>query len=167
MQSVFYSIVLILLLLCGVLMLMREKSHSRVNPFPQASPKLNFSDSDEREDYFAKLIAKITPDYYWRVSHEYVDFAYATIKQMRIDELSANRELFNAQRRCSDLNSAIYRYYDNLRKRCAEGEKVPFADIEVLNLRQCFDEFSHHAYPELVALVWPHYQRPEVDLANV
>ncbi|HKM95198.1 MAG TPA: RNA helicase [Buttiauxella sp.] len=167
MQSVFYSIVLILLLLCGILVLMREKSHSTVNPIPQASPKLNLSDIDEREDYFAKLISKITPDYYWRVSHEYVDFAYTTIKHMSIDELSANRELFNAQRRCSDLNSAIYRYYDNLRKRCAEGEKVPFADIEVLNLRQCFNEFSHHAYPELVALVWPHYQCPEVDLANV
>ena len=167
MQSIFYSIVLILLLLCGILVLMREKSHSTVNPIPQASPKLNFSDSDEREDYFAKLISKITPDYYWRVSHEYVDFAYTTIKHMSIDELSANRELFNTQRRCSDLNSAIYRYYDNLRKRCAEGEKVPFADIEVLNLRQCFDEFSQHAYPELVALVWPHYQRPEVDLVNV
>ncbi|HKN02859.1 MAG TPA: RNA helicase [Buttiauxella sp.] len=167
MQSVFYSIVLILLLLCGILVLMRGKSHSTVNPIPQAFPKLNFSDSDEREDYFAKLISKITPDYYWRVSHEYVDFAYTTIKHLSIDELSANRELFNAQRRCSDLNSAIYRYYDNLRKRCAEGEKVPFADIEVLNLRQCFDEFSHHAYPELVALVWPHYRCPEVDMANV
>ncbi|AYN27614.1 putative ATP-dependent RNA helicase-like protein [Buttiauxella ferragutiae ATCC 51602] len=167
MQSVFYSIVLILLLLCGVLMLMREKSHSSVNPIPQASPKLNFSQSDEHEDYFAKLISKITPDYYWRVSHEYADFNHATIKRMSIDMLSADPKLFSAQRRCSDLNSAIYRYYDNLRKRCTEGEKVSFADIEVLNLRQCFDEFSQDAYPALVALVWPHYQRPEVSLHNV
>lgn len=167
MQSVFYSIVLILLLLCIVLVLMRGITHPKVKLTYQASPKLNLEESDEREDYFTKLISKITPGYYWRVSHEYVDFNHATIKRMSIDELSANPELFNAQRRCSDLNSAIYRYYDNLRKRCTEGEKVPFADIEVLNLRQCFDEFSHDAYPALVALVWPHYSRPEVELANM
>lgn len=167
MQSVFYSIVLILLLLCVVLILMREIVHPKLKLSPQASPKLNLMESDECEDYFAKLISKITPDYYWRVSHEYVDFNHATIKRMSIDELSTNPELFNAQRRCSDLNSAIYRYYDNLRKRCTEGEKVPFADIEVLNLSQCFNEFSHDAYPTLVALVWPHYCRPEVDLVNV
>lgn len=167
MQSVFYSIVLILLLLCVVLILMREMSRPKVKLAALVSPKLNLSESDEREDYFAKLMSKITPDYYWRVSHEYVDFNHATIKRMRIEELSAAPALFNAQRRCSDLHSAIYRYYDNLRKRCADGEKVPFADIEVLNLRQCYDEFSHDAYPALVALVWPHYQRPEVDIANV
>jgi len=33
----------------------------------------------------------------------------------------------------------------------------------VLNLRQCFREFSLEAYPTLVALVWPEYQRPDVD----
>ncbi|MEW7313570.1 ESA_00282 family adhesion-associated protein [Buttiauxella gaviniae] len=167
MQSVFYSIVLILLLLCVVLILMREMSRPKVKLAALVSPKLNLSESDEREDYFAKLMSKVTPGYYWRVSHEYVDFNHATIKRMRIEELSADPALFNAQRRCSDLHSAIYRYYDNLRKRCADGEKVPFADIEVLNLRQCYDEFSHDAYPALVALVWPHYQRPEVDIANV
>lgn len=167
MQSVFYSIVLILLLLCVVLVLMREISHPKVKLTPGNVPKLNLSEIDEREDYFAKLMSKITPDYYWRVSHEYVDFNHATIKRMRIDELSADLALFNAQRRCSDLHSAIYRYYENLRKRCSEGETVPFADIEVLNLRQCFDEFSHDAYPALVALVWPHLQRPEVYLENV
>jgi hypothetical protein len=167
MQSVIYSIVLILLLLSAVLMLMREVFHPKVKSTPAVIPKLNLTESDEREDYFAKLMSKITPDYYWRVSHEYVDFNYATIKRMHIEELSADPALFGAQRRCSDLHSAIYRYYDNLRKRCAEGEKVPFADIEVLNLRQCFDEFSHDAYPALVALVWPRYQRPEVDLVNV
>jgi hypothetical protein len=75
--------------------------------------------------------------------------------------------LFNAQRRCSDLNSAVYKYYDNIKKRCAEGERVSLCDIEVLNLRQCFDELSLEAYPHLVAVVWPHYQRPEVELDNV
>jgi hypothetical protein len=37
----------------------------------------------------------------------------------------------------------------------------------VLNLRQCFREFSLEAYPELVVLVWPEYERPVVDPATV
>lgn len=167
MSSVIFTIILFLLPLFAVLVLMRSAIQPKVKIVTPSSPKLNLSETDEREDYFAKLMLKITPEYYWRVSHEYVDFAHATIKRMSVDELSADPTLFSAQRRCSDLNSAIYRYYDNLRKRCSEGEKVPFADIEVLNLRQCFDEFSHDAYPTLVALVWPHYQRPEVCLTNV
>ena len=68
--------------------------------------------------------------------------------------------LFDAQRRCCDLNSAVYTYYDNIKMRCLSGEKVPHADLDVLNLRQCFREFSLEAYPALVALVWPEYQRP-------
>ncbi len=71
--------------------------------------------------------------------------------------------LFDAQRRCSDLNSAVYKYYDNIKKRCLNGEKVSYSDLDVLNLRQCFREFSLEAYPELVALVWPEYARPDVD----
>ena len=167
MSSVIFTIILFLLPLCAVWVVMRSLTQPKVKTAVSSSPKLNLSEADEREDYFAKLMLKITPEYYWRVSHEYVDFAHATIKRMSVDELSANPVLFSAQRRCSDLNSAIYRYYDNLRKRCAEGEKVAFSDIEVLNLRQCFDEFSHDAYPTLVALVWPQYQRPEVDLIHV
>ncbi|MVS48398.1 RNA helicase, partial [Salmonella enterica subsp. enterica serovar Bovismorbificans] len=34
------------------------------------------------------------------------------------------------------------------------GEKVPYSDLVVLNLCQCFREFSLEAYPALVALVW-------------
>ncbi|WP_410003160.1 ESA_00282 family adhesion-associated protein, partial [Salmonella enterica] len=52
--------------------------------------------------------------------------------------------------------------YDNIKKRCLNGEKVPYSDLDVLNLRQCFREFSLEAYPALVALVWPEYQRPQV-----
>ncbi|HDF8568203.1 TPA: RNA helicase, partial [Enterobacter hormaechei subsp. hoffmannii] len=54
-------------------------------------------------------------------------------------------------------------YYDNIKKRCLNGEKVSYSDLDVLNLRQCFREFSLEAYPELVALVWPEYARPDVD----
>ena len=47
------------------------------------------------------------------------------------------------------------------------GEKVPHADLDVLNLRQCFREFSLEAYPALVALVWPEFQRPEIKAEEV
>lgn len=167
MHSIFYFIVAILILLCIVLLLMKELagSHSQ-----SASSKLKVgpvTSAEEREDYFSMLMGKITPGYFWRVNNEYIDFAHATIKKMRIDELTTTPELFNAQRRCSDLNSAVYKYYDNIKKRCAEGEMVSFSDIEVLNLRQCFTELSLEAYPALVTLIWPQYQRPQVDLDNV
>ncbi|HDT3147953.1 TPA: RNA helicase, partial [Enterobacter asburiae] len=50
---------------------------------------------------------------------------------------------------------------------CLNGEKVSYSDLDVLNLRQCFREFSLEAYPELVGLVWPEYARPEVNPDNV
>ncbi|EIP1790247.1 RNA helicase, partial [Salmonella enterica] len=111
---------------------------------------------------FSVLMNSITPVWYWRVNHEYIDFLHATIKRMTMTELNETPGLFDAQRRCSDLNSAVYKYYDNIKKRCLNGEKVPYSDLDVLNLRQCFREFSLEAYPALVALVWPEYQRPQV-----
>jgi len=86
---------------------------------------------------------------------------------MTFEELNATPGLFEAQRRCSNLNSAVYKYYDNLKKRCLNGELVTFSDIEVLNLRHCFHEFSQEAYPQLVAIVWPEFQRPQVDITQV
>lgn len=167
MHSVFYFIVTLLMLLCIVLLLMKEMSPEQESATSRKLKALSASNAEEREDYFSMLMSRITPDYYWRVSSEYIDFTYATIKRMRIDELTTRPELFNAQRRCSDLNSAVYKYYDNIKKRCAEGEHVSLSDIEVLNLRQCFNELSHEAYPALVALVWPQYQRPVVELGEV
>ena len=167
MHSIFYSIVTILILLCAVLVMRKEFSASN-NKKNRAPGEIQpITSSEEREDYFGMLMSKITPSYYWRINSEYIDFTHATIKKMRIDELTSQPVLFSAQRRCSDLNSAVYKYYDNIKKRCAEGEQVPLSDIEVLNLRQCFNEFSRDAYPELVALVWPQYQRPEIDLKSV
>lgn len=163
MHSIFYSIVTILILLCAVLVMRKEFGASN-NKSDEIKP---LTTSEEREDYFGMLMSKITPSYYWRINSEYIDFTHATIKKMRIEELTSQPILFSAQRRCSDLNSAVYKYYDNIKKRCAEGEQVPLSDIEVLNLRQCFNEFSREAYPELVALVWPQYQRPEIDLSSV
>jgi len=109
----------------------------------------------------------ITPVWYWRVNHEYIDFLHATIKRMNMVEINSIPDLFEAQRRCSDLNSAVYKYYDNIKKRCLNGEKVSHSDLEVMNLRQCFREFSLEAYPSLVVLVWPEYQRPVVKPEQV
>lgn len=167
MHSVLYFIATLVMLVGVVALLMKEMAVEQENATSGKLKEASTSSAEEREDYFSMLMSKITPDYFWRVSSEYIDFTYATIKRMRIDELTACPELFNAQRRCSDLNSAVYKYYDNIKKRCAEGEQVSLSDIEVLNLRQCFNELSHEAYPRLVALVWPQYQRPAVELADV
>lgn len=51
-----------------------------------------------------------------RVNHEYIDFLHATIKRMKMSEINDTPGLFEAQRRCSDLNSAVYKYYDNIKK---------------------------------------------------
>lgn len=167
MHGLFYFIVAILILLCVVLALMKALVEEPQALVTENLSQIPDSSPEEREDYFSMIMSKITPGYFWRVNNEYSDFIHTTIKRMRIDELTTCPELFNAQRRCSDLNSAVYKYYDNIKKRCAEGERVSLSDIEVLNLRQCFNELSLEAYPRLVAVVWPHYQRPEVELDKV
>lgn len=163
MNSIFYSVIALLLLTGGVLLMMCG--------FNESSPEAEISPDygpvpltkEEGEDHFSMLMNAITPVWYWRINHEYIDFLHATIKRMNMADLNRTPGLFEAQRRCSDLNSAVYRYYDNIKKRCLNGEKVSHADLDVLNLRQCFREFSLEAYPTLVALVWPEYQRPDVD----
>lgn len=167
MNSIFYSIITLLLLTGGVLFLMHEfnkqRSAEASNPVNQVEPL----SKEEGEDHFSSLMNTITPVWYWRVNHEYIDFLHATIKRMTMAELNGTPGLFDAQRRCSDLNSAVYKYYDNIKKRCLNGEKVPHSDLDVLNLRQCFREFSLEAYPSLVALVWPEYQRPLIKPEEV
>lgn len=168
MNSIFYSVVALLLLTGGVLLLMRAN-----NKQPSEGESLlpssltNPLSKEEGEDHFSMLMNAITPVWYWRVNHEYIDFLHATIKRMNMAELNSVPGLFEAQRRCSDLNSAVYKYYDNIKKRCLNGEKVLHSDLDVLNLRQCFREFSMEAYPELVVLVWPEYKRPEVSPTDV
>ncbi|EKJ8217455.1 ESA_00282 family adhesion-associated protein [Citrobacter sedlakii] len=160
MNSIFYSVITLLLLIGAILFLIREfnkprgaEEHSPDVPLPPLT-------KDEGEDHFSTLMNAITPVWYWRVNHEYIDFLHATVKRMTMAQLNETPGLFDAQRRCSDLNSAVYKYYDTIKKRCLNGEKVPHSDLDVLNLRQCFQEFSLEAYPSLVALVWPEYQRP-------
>jgi hypothetical protein len=168
MNSIFYSVVALLLLTGGVLLLMRDNNKQPSggeNQLP--SPQSNPLSKEEGEDHFSMLMNAITPVWYWRVNHEYIDFLHATIKRMNMAELNSVPGLFEAQRRCSDLNSAVYKYYDNIKKRCLNGEKVLHSDLDVLNLRQCFREFSMEAYPELVVLVWPEYKRPEVTPTDV
>jgi len=167
MNSIFYSVIALLLLTAGVLFMMRELNKGAPaadsNPLPETAPL----SKEEGEDHFSMLMNAITPVWYWRVNHEYIDFLHATIKRMNISQINSVPGLFEAQRRCSDLNSAVYKYYDNIKKRCLNGEKVPHSDLELLNLSQCFHEFSLDAYPELVTLVWPEYARPDVDPRDV
>lgn len=167
MNSIFYSVIALLLLTAGVLFMMRELNSGAPtadsNPLPETPPL----SKEEGEDHFSMLMNAITPVWYWRVNHEYIDFLHATIKRMNISQINSVPGLFEAQRRCSDLNSAVYKYYDNIKKRCLNGEKVPHSDLELLNLSQCFHEFSLDAYPELVTLVWPEYARPDVDPRDV
>ncbi|ROP58248.1 hypothetical protein EDF81_3413 [Enterobacter sp. BIGb0383] len=158
-----YFVFTLLILTGFILLLMREFNKGRAEPeVTQPSGALPMS-KEEGEDHFSLLMNAITPVWYWRVNHEYIDFIHATIKRMNMAELNSTPGLFDAQRRCSDLNSAVYKYYDNIKKRCLNGEKVARSDLDVLNLQQCFREFSMNAYPSLVALVWPQYERPEVN----
>ncbi|EFE05947.1 hypothetical protein CIT292_10926 [Citrobacter youngae ATCC 29220] len=167
MNSIFYSVITLLLLTCGVLLLMRSANKNRYTEKGNAEHQPEILSKEEGEDHFSVLMNSITPVWYWRVNHEYIDFIHSTIKRMTMVELNETPGLFDAQRRCSDLNSAVYKYYDNIKKRCLSGEKVPHADLDVLNLRQCFREFSLEAYPALVALVWPEYQRPQIKAEEV
>lgn len=168
MNSIFYSVIALLLLTGGVLLLMRE--YNKTTPLSEIDnrpPQLQPLSKEEGEDHFSTLMNAITPVWYWRVNHEYIDFLHATIKRMNMAELNSTPGLFEAQRRCSDLNSAVYKYYDNIKKRCVNGEKVSQSDLDVLNLSQCFREFSMEAYPALVVLVWPENQRPWVNPEDV
>jgi len=154
MNSIFYTVITLLLLTAVVLVLMRDFNKSSNDAVGQASPPPPPLSKEEGEDHFSLLMNAI-------------DFLHATIKRMNMAELNSIPGLFDAQRRCSDLNSAVYKYYDNIKKRCLNGEKVSHSDLDVLNLRQCFREFSMEAYPALVVLVWPEYQRPMVKPEHV
>jgi hypothetical protein len=167
MNSIFYTVITLLLLTAVVLLLMREFNKSSDVGSAHVPPQPERMSKEEGEDHFSVLMNAITPVWYWRVNHEYIDFLHATIKRMNMVEINSIPDLFEAQRRCSDLNSAVYKYYDNIKKRCLNGEKVSHTDLEVMNLRQCFREFSLEAYPSLVVLVWPEYQRPVVKPEQV
>jgi len=168
MDSILYSVITLLLLTGGVLLLMHEyNKKTSLSEINEQAPQLTPLSKEEGEDHFSTLMNAITPEWYWHVNHEYIDFLQATIKRMKMAEINSTPGLFEAQRRCSDLNSAVYKYYDNIKKRCVNGEKVSPSDLDVLNLRQCFHEFSTEAYPALVVLIWPENQRPWVDPAEV
>lgn len=167
MNSIIYFVIALLLLTAVILFVISGIFKNEVEEEKPQSVPVSPLSKEEGEDHFSMLMNAITPMWYWRVNHEYIDFLHATIKRMSITELNSITGLFEAQRRCSDLNSAVYKYYDNIKKRCLNGEKVPQGDLDVLNLQQCFREFSLNAYPALVALAWPEYQRPVVDPQEV
>ncbi|BBV64293.1 ESA_00282 family adhesion-associated protein [Kluyvera ascorbata] len=162
MSGIIYF-VMVLLLLTGVILIFlygqnnesSDTNNETVTPLAPAPLS-----KDEGENHFASLMSSITPVWYWRINHEYIDFLQSTIKRMSIDELKETPGLFEAQDRCRNLNGAVYEYYDEIKRRCLKGERVAPVDPVVQSLKQCYQEFANEAYPELVGLVWPDYQRP-------
>ncbi|MGL5700676.1 MAG: ESA_00282 family adhesion-associated protein [Kluyvera sp.] len=164
MSGIIYFVMVLLLLTAVILIFMYGQNNETAdieNETATASTTTPLN-KDEGESHFAGLMSSITPSWYWRINHEYIDFLQSTIKRLSSDELKETPGLFDAQERCRNLNGAVYEYYDEIKRRCLKGEQVSASDPVVLSLQQCFGEFAQEAYPELVALVWPDYQRPFV-----
>lgn len=169
MSAIIYFVMVLLLLTVVILFFMygqnNETADANKEPvIPPAAVPLN---KDEGENHFAGLMSRITPPWYWRINHEYIDFVQSTIKRMSIDQLKETPGLFDAQERCRNLNGAVYEYYDEIKRRCLKGERVADVDPVVQSLQQCYQEFAQQAYPELVALVWPDVRRPFVRTHDV
>lgn len=157
-------LVLLLLLFVGALVNRMMKQRTQFTRDRGSGSGLSGFSSDKarREEHFTWLVKSITPVWYWRVNHEYTDFINATINKMNVIQITGTPGLFEAQRRCSLLNAAIYNYYASIKKRCLDGEYVAVNDLEILNMRHAFDEFTFSAYPHLVSLVWPEFRRPQL-----
>ena len=110
-----FTVITLLLLTAGVLLLMQEFNKTKVSKDTSEPPQPELMTKEEGEDHFSVLMNSVTPVWYWRVNHEYIDFLHATIKRMKMSEINDTPGLFEAQRRCSDLNSAVYKYYDNIK----------------------------------------------------
>jgi len=162
MSGIIYFVMVLLLLTVIILFFMYGQNNETADTENETvtSTVATPLNKDEGENHFAGLMSTITPPWYWRINHEYIDFLQSTIKRMSIDELKETPGLFEAQERCRDLNGAVYEYYDEIKRRCLKGEQVTLGDPVVTSLQQCYQEFAQEAYPELVALVWPDYQRP-------
>ncbi|MFV0263090.1 MAG: ESA_00282 family adhesion-associated protein [Kluyvera sp.] len=169
MSGIIYFVMVLLLLTVVILFFMygqnneTAETNNETVPPPAPAP-LN---KDQGENHFAGLMSRVTPSWYWRINHEYIDFVQSTIKRLSIDQLKATPGLFEAQERCRNLNGAVYEYYDEIKRRCLKGERVADVDPVVLSLQKCYEEFALEAYPELVALVWPDVQRPFVRTHDV
>ncbi|MCD9160282.1 ESA_00282 family adhesion-associated protein, partial [Escherichia coli] len=105
MNSIFFTVVTLLLLTAGVLLLMQEFNKTKVSNDASEPPQPELMSKEGGEDHFSVLMNAVTPVWYWRVNHEYIDFLHATIKRMKMAEINDTPGLFDAQRRCSDLNS--------------------------------------------------------------
>ncbi len=84
MNSIFFTVITLLLLTAGVLLLMQEFNKTKVSKDASVPPQPEPMTKEEGEDHFSVLMNAITPVWYWRVNHEYIDFLHATIKRMKI-----------------------------------------------------------------------------------
>ena len=69
MNSIFYSVITLLLLTCGVLLLMRSANKNRYAEDVNAQRQPEMLSKEEGEDHFSALMNSITPVWYWRVNH--------------------------------------------------------------------------------------------------
>ncbi len=75
MDSILYSVITLLLLTGGVLLLMHEyNKKTPLSEINEQAPQLTPLSKEEGEDHFSTLMNAITPEWYWRVNHEYIDF---------------------------------------------------------------------------------------------
>ena len=132
MNSIFFTVITLLLLTAGVLLLMQEFNKTKVSKDVSEPLQPELMSKEEGEDHFSVLMNAVTPVWYWRVNHEYIDFLHATIKRMKMAEINDTPGLFDAQRRCSDLNSAVYklRQYQKALSEWREGVVLRFRCIK-------------------------------------
>lgn len=87
MNSIFFTVITLLLLTAGVLLLMQEFNKTKVSKDTSEPPQPELMTKEEGEDHFSVLMNSVTPVWYWRVNHEYIDFLHATIKRMKMSEI--------------------------------------------------------------------------------
>ena len=88
MNSIFFTVITLLLLTAGVLLLMQEFNKPKVSKDASELPQPELMTKEEGEDHFSVLMNAVTPVWYWRVNHEYIDFLHATIKRMKMTEIN-------------------------------------------------------------------------------
>ncbi len=74
MNSIFFTVITLLLLTAGVLLLMQELNKPKASKDVSEPPQPELMSKEEGEDHFSVLMNAVTPVWYWRVNHEYIDF---------------------------------------------------------------------------------------------
>ena len=71
MNSIFFTVITLLLLTAGVLLLMQALNKTKASKDASEPPQPGLMSKEEGEDHFSVLMNAVTPVWYWRVNHEY------------------------------------------------------------------------------------------------